>query len=244
VSALRILVCEDLPVWTAILPQRYEDEVGTAHFTVCRTVAELLASVEDGWDAILIDDLVPAVSGALPQPNAVAAVADLTRISGREGPVRIYWTQPPDPTSIYAFIAYGGHAFLNKAKAVSPKAIVDEVRSVVGGRRWVETPQPLENPEDERLLRRWRRMLALLDAGFRADQIAERLHTTPAVVTTTAGKLAKALSVERGDGVFQTLIPQAAKGHGYFWVPYRFWDLAPDDSLWPGELSSIRRPRS
>jgi DNA-binding NarL/FixJ family response regulator len=245
-STLRVLVCEDLPIWATYFPlDGYEDDYGRIEFVLCRTQSELVASIGDGYDIVLIDNAIPRTSGGdLELSGGIRAIAKITARYGRGGPLKILWTQRPDPNWIYAFVAYGGHFFLDKSdQTPDASELYEAIRAVVAGARWKETRRPLSDKRDERRIRRWRRLVALLEAGFRSDDIADRLETTAPVITTTVGQIARSLSIERRDRAFSTLVPQYAKRAGYCWVPFEYWDLAPDKEPWPDELAPIRRER-
>jgi DNA-binding NarL/FixJ family response regulator len=241
-KALRVLVCEDLPIWaTYFPPDGYEDEHGRISFVLCRTMSELVDSAGDGFDVVLIDNHIPRASGSAADFNGIRAVAEITQRYGRGAPpFRIFWTHQPDPNWIYAFMAYGGHHFLDKSgQTEGAGELYGLIRAVVAGAKWEETPRALREKSDENRIKRWRRLLALLEAGFRAEDIAKELKRKPPVITTTIGEIAHSLGIERKDGAFTTLVPQAAKHFGYCWVPYRYWSFAPDKELWPDELPPI-----
>jgi DNA-binding NarL/FixJ family response regulator len=237
-STLTVCVCEDTEDMQDRIPRVFEDDHGKIEFvTTCQTMSELIASADDGYDVLLIDDRVPWKSGDELKPNGVKAVAAVTAERGRKKPARVLWTSDAGPLRVYAFMAYGGHNYVNKnPDHVIPRTLQAIRETVHDGARWPTTPPPFEDQQHEKLVRRSRRLLALLAEGWRDKQIAEQLGYQEGSIRTRKTELASIFGITSHGGNYGHYLPARAQELGYYWVPFEEWVHDPKDvALWPEE---------
>jgi DNA-binding NarL/FixJ family response regulator len=238
--AIRLIVLEDLDRDFKPLEEAVARDRGTPSIDIVgrvRTPEELYASIEHKPDVVLIDHWVPLSGQEQDLPLSVRVSSELTRRCGRgETPIRILWSTKREPETIYSFMAFGGHNYVDKTHENMADAAIDAIRrTVCDDERWTADPRKLSSPQEERLVNRYRRLIALLAAGVRTREIAEILDTDEDNVNNTTGRIARAFGLTGKDGNLAVIVPEAAERAGYHYVPYKFWHLAPDNHLWPGE---------
>jgi DNA-binding NarL/FixJ family response regulator len=253
--AIRVIVLEDRDRDFADLEDALRRDKGEPAIEIlgrATTGAELLGTFEDfAPDVLLIDHRVPLEDPSdKAVPQAVIIAAQVTRVRGAHRPLMILWSSDHldeiDPLTLYTFMAYGGHNFLNKNENVDlGAAALDAIRDTVAGHHWEWAPRPLHSEDSEWHVRRNLRLISLLDYGMPRKEIANRLDfASDNAVYAATHDLSEAFGLtEESPLASNAAIPRAAIEMGYYYVPFTWWEMDPAKAThesattrWPGEM--------
>ena len=186
---IRVLLADDHAVVRLGLRQILEDEPG---FSVVGEAADgreaLAAARKGGWDVLVLDVTMPFMTGL--------EVLEQLRRGKTMLPVLILTLHPEDEHAVVALRA-GAAGYLTKDSA--PEKLVDAVRAVAAGRRYI-SPALAETlaasalggdrrPPHEKLSPRELRVMCLMARGKTTEEIARAMIISPKTVATFRSRL-------------------------------------------------------
>ena len=192
---MRILVADDHALLRKGLIQLLASELPDAQFGEASTTLEVLDELSrHSWDVLILDLFMPGRGGL--------AVLDDMRHQHSELPVLVLTTAPEEQLAARVLKA-GARGYLNKQAA--PEDLVEAVKKVVGGGRYVSASLAerlardiglADRPPHDALSGREYAVLQLLVAGKAIKEIAEELSLSPKTVSTYHTRIRDKLHVQ------------------------------------------------
>ena len=208
---IRLLVADDHEIVRSGLVQLLSMRPGFAVVAEAATAADTLARARDpAIDIVLLDLHMPGASG-------VPLIEALRRV--RPGLPILVLSMHSDGQIVSRALRAGAAGYVAKGSGLA--VLAEAIERVAGGGRFID-PALVEGvvfdqasmPLHETLSARESQVLAMIVAGLRLGEIADRLHVSAKTVSTHKARLMQKLRIDNNADLVRYAVHNGLTGHG------------------------------